>query len=66
MTDREIAVRIIENDFERQIYQGCLHTEQSKVNWKNRGAAHNTDALVEARAFDMARTSLRRMLERAA
>ncbi|GIK47991.1 MAG: hypothetical protein BroJett013_06880 [Alphaproteobacteria bacterium] len=66
MTDRELATRIIENDFERSVYLACLKAEQDKVTPANRNAPHNHIARVEARAWDLTKASLARMAERAA
>lgn len=66
MTDQELATRIIENDFERAIYQGCLAAEQAKVTPKNQRAPENHFARVEARAWDLTKVTIARMAERAA
>lgn len=66
MTDAQLATRIIENDFERAIYQGCLASENAKVNASNQHAPHNHFARVEARAWDLTKVTLARMAERSA
>lgn len=64
MTDAQLATRIIENDFERAIYQGCLASENAKITPRNRHAPENHFARVEARAWDLTKVSIARMAER--
>lgn len=66
MTDRELATRIIENDFEREVYKTSLASENAKVKAWNRGAPENSPARVEARAWDLTKAVLSRMAERVA
>lgn len=66
MTDRELATRIIENDFEREIYKSNLASENAKVKTWNRHAPENSPARIEARAWDLTKAALLRMSERAA
>jgi hypothetical protein len=66
MTDAALAQRIIACDFMREIYQGCLATEQAKVTPRNARAPEFSPARVEARAWDQTKAVMLRMQERAA